>query len=123
MAKILLVEDDKVLSEMYSARLESEGYDFKHAINGKEAIRVIHEWKPDLILLDIMMPEMNGLEVLHYLKSEPKTEEIPVFILTALSQSKDREAGLAAGADDYIVKSDLMPKEIIEKVNDILKSK
>jgi DNA-binding response OmpR family regulator len=119
--KILLVEDDTVLGDMYSERIKAEGYELKHAVNGRDAIDIIHDYKPDLILLDIMMPEMNGMEVLHYLKSEPKTEKIPVFILTALGQSKDREAGLNAGAADYIVKSELMPKEIMEKIKGLLK--
>ncbi|MFA6422902.1 MAG: response regulator [Patescibacteria group bacterium] len=123
MYKIMLVEDDKILQEMYNARLEAESFEVKVAENGREAINQLKDWHPDLILLDIMMPEMNGMEVLHYLKSEPKTEKIPVFILTALGQSKDREAGLKAGADDYIVKSDLMPKEVVEKINQVLKVK
>lgn len=123
MYKILLVEDDKVLGDMYSERIKAEGYELKHAENGRDAIDIIHDFRPDLILLDIMMPEMNGMEVLHYLKSEPKTEEIPVFILTALGQSKDREAGLDAGAADYIVKSELMPKEVIGKIKSLLGKK
>ncbi len=118
--RILLVEDDPVLSEMYKIRLQSEGYDVHHVENGKKALEEIPQFKPELILLDIMMPEMNGIDVLKYLRAQRETKEIPIFLLTALSQTRDRAVGMEAGADDYIVKSELMPKEVVDKVNEAL---
>lgn len=121
--RILLVEDDAVLAEMYELRLKSEDFEVLRAENGKKALKELPEFKPDLILLDIMMPEMNGIELLRYLRAEKETMDIPVFLLTALSQSKDRAAGMEAGANDYIVKSESMPHEVVERVKDALKIK
>lgn len=119
--RVLLVEDDSVLGEMYEIRLKAQDYEVLRAINGKQALEEIASFKPDIILLDIMMPEMNGIEVLQYLRAQKETKEIPVFMLTALSQSKDRMASLEAGADDYIVKSETVPREVVAKVDEVLK--
>lgn len=119
--KVLLVEDDPVLGEMYEIRLKAQDYEVLRAVNGKKALEEMPHFKPDIVLLDIMMPEMNGLEVLKYLRSQKETKEIPIMMLTALSQSKDRMASLEAGADDYIVKSETVPRDVVEKVDVALK--
>jgi DNA-binding response OmpR family regulator len=102
--RIMLVEDDPVLSEMYEIRLKADDFEVMRVENGKRALEELPHFKPDLILLDIMMPVMNGIEVLKYLKSEKETEKIPVFLLTALSQSKDKTMGMNAGADGIYYK-------------------
>lgn len=114
--KIMLVEDDEVLAEMYQIRFKSEDFEVFRAENGKRALEEIGHFKPDLILLDIMMPEMNGIDVLKYLRAQKETKNLPIFLLTALSQARDRAAGMEAGADGFIVKSELMPKEVVQKV-------
>ncbi|MDO8513724.1 MAG: response regulator [bacterium] len=114
--RVMLVEDDETLAEMYAIRLKAEDFDVMRAENGKVALEDIPRFKPDLILLDIMMPEMNGIEVLKYLRHQKETRTIPIFILTALSQGRDRTVGLEAGADDFIIKSETMPKEVVQKV-------
>jgi CheY-like chemotaxis protein len=119
-AKILLVDDDLVLRDMYKARLENSGYQIITAANGEEAIARAADSHPDLALLDVMMPKVNGFDVLDVLKSTPETKNIPVIILTALVQDSDKERGIKGGADDYVVKSETMPGEVIEKIEKLL---
>ena len=114
--KIMLVEDDRTLAEMYTIRLKAEDFEVLHVENGKIALEEMSHFKPDLILLDIMMPEMNGIDVLKYLRAQKETKFIPVFLLTALSQARDRAVGMESGADGFIVKSEVMPKEVCERV-------
>lgn len=122
MAKtILLVDDDVILVEMYNERLKMEGFNVLIAKNGDEGLKLAKEKKPDLILLDIMMPKINGLDVLRELKADSATKGIPVLLLTALIQESDRVKGLTEGADDYIVKSETMPAEVMEKIKKNLK--
>lgn len=114
--KVMLVEDDTVLAEMYEIRLKAEDFEVLHVENGKRALEEISHFKPDLVLLDIMMPVMNGIEVLKYLRHQKETSKLPIFLLTALSQARDRAVGMEAGADGFIVKSESMPKEVVERV-------
>lgn len=114
--KVMLVEDDNVLAQMYEIRLETEEFEVMRVENGKRALEEMPHFKPDLILLDIMMPVMNGIEVLKYLRAQKETKHIPIFLLTALSQSRDRAIGMEAGADGFIVKSETMPKDVVERV-------
>jgi DNA-binding response OmpR family regulator len=118
--KILLVEDDAFVSDIYQTRLEQEGYGLVLASNGMEAMKKIEEGIPDLILLDIVMPYMDGLEVLKKLKAQEKWKKIPVIILTNLSQKEEVEEGLGIGADDYLIKSHFTPTEVVGKVRNIL---
>ncbi|MFA6422881.1 MAG: response regulator [Patescibacteria group bacterium] len=120
-AKILVADDDVVLRDMYKARLEDSGYEIITASNGEEAMARATDSSPDLILLDVMMPKVNGFDCLDMLKSTAETKKIPVVILTALVQDSDRERGVKGGADDYIVKSETMPGEIIEKIEKLVK--
>lgn len=120
---ILLVDDDLTLREMYDDRLKAEGFDIIQASNGEEAIQKAKETKPNVVLLDVMMPKINGFDVLKQLKEDPETKDIPVIILTALIQDVDRMQGKKLGAADYIVKSETMPGEVIAKIKGVLGTK
>lgn len=113
---ILLAEDDIILSELYTERLKQEGFNVLHATNGEEALQFVQENRPSLIILDIMMPKMNGLDVLKNLKENPDTATIPVIIVTALVQEIEKLNKIMTQADAYIVKSEILPGEIIEEV-------
>lgn len=117
---ILIVDDDLTLREMYEARLKAEGFSVDSAKDGEEAVQKAKTNKPNIILLDIMMPKINGLDVLKMLKADDETKEIPILMLTALIQEADKQKGLASGADDYIVKSETMPGEVIAKIKEVL---
>ncbi len=119
-AKILLVEDDIPLRDMYQTRLSVDGYDVIVAENGEEALAKTVEEKPLLILLDIMMPKISGFDVLEILKATPEMRHIPVVILTALIQEEDIKRALNSGAADYIIKSESMPVEVLDKIERIL---
>lgn len=113
---ILLAEDDIILSELYTERLKQEGFTVVHAGNGEEALEFVKEYNPSLIILDIMMPKMNGLDVLKSLKDNPETAKIPVIIVTALVQEIEKLNKIMTQADAYVVKSEVLPGEIIEEV-------
>lgn len=118
--KILIVEDDKALREMYQLRLSINGYDVLEAGDGEEGLDLAIKEKPDLILLDIMMPKMSGMDVLDILKSTPETKDIPVVVLTALTEESVKAKGLVYGAEDYLVKSQTMPGQVVEKIEAVL---
>lgn len=117
---ILLAEDDIILAELYTERLKQEGFSIVHASNGEDAIKYVEEYRPALIILDIMMPRMNGLDVLKQLKDKPETKNIPVIIVTALVQEIEKINKMMTQADAYIVKSEVLPGEIIEVVKNRL---
>lgn len=114
--KILLVEDDSALASVYSSRLDLEGFDVKHVANGEDALSSAIEYKPDLILLDVMMPKISGFDVLDILRNTPETTNIRVIMLTALSQQKDKERAEALGVDDYLVKSQVVISDVVERI-------
>ena len=118
---ILLVEDDAFVSDIYHTKLTEEGYEVIIAENGLEAMKKLGEIAPDLILLDIVMPYMDGLEVLNKLKADEKWKQIPVILLTNLSQKEEVEEGLKSGANDYLIKSHFTPSEVVTKVKALLK--
>ena len=120
MAKILIIEDDPLMSRLYQKVFKFENYDVAFAANGREGIEKAVKDKPTLILLDIMMPVMNGLEVLEKLKANPDTKAIPVVVLTNLAGTQDAETALAKGAVKYIVKSEYEPKEVVQMIKEIL---
>ena len=105
---------------MYAERLKTEGFQVVTAKDGEEALQIATESKPNIVLLDIMMPKINGLDVLKKLKEQPETKNIPVIVLTALIQDRERMESVTRGADDYIVKSETMPGEVIQKVHALL---
>ena len=113
---ILLAEDDLILAELYTDRLKQEGFNVVHASNGEDALKFVEENHPALIILDIMMPKMNGLDVLKNLKAHEDTANIPVIIVTALVQEIEKVNKMMNPADAYIVKSEVLPAEIIEEV-------
>lgn len=114
--KILLVEDDTALAAVYKSRLELEGFEIREVNNGEEALSAAIDFKPDLILLDAMMPKISGFDVLDILRNTPATADIRVIMLTALSQPKDKERAEALGVDDYLVKSQVVIGDVVERV-------
>lgn len=121
MAKILLVDDDPLLVRMYQKKLENDGYEVATADDGDLALKKVDEFNPDLILLDIMMPKVNGYEVLKKLKANTQTKNIPVIMLTNVGASdEDVEKGMELGAVAYLVKAGNRPVAVVEKVKEIL---
>lgn len=118
--KILLVEDDSFLLGMYAAKLELDGFKVIMAEDGEKAIRVALKELPAIILLDIILPKLNGFEVLKQLKQEPTTAKIPVILLTNLSQRNEIEQGIKMGAEEYLIKAHFMPSEVVEKIKKVL---
>ena len=114
--KILLVEDDVALSAVYKSRLEMEGFDAHAVNNGEVALSAALQFKPDLILLDAMMPKISGFDVLDILRNTPETSNIRIIMLTALSQPKDKERAESLGVDDYLVKSQVVIGDVVERV-------
>ena len=122
MAKILIIEDDPLMSRMYQKIFSLEGYSVDIAGDGLEGLEKTRSLKPTLILLDIMMPKMNGLQVLEKLKLDPETKSIPVVILTNLAGSRDAEDAMLKGAVKYIVKSEYEPNQIVEMIQETISS-
>ena len=118
---ILIIEDDKFLRELICQKLIKEGYEVCEAIDGEEGVKKIKEAKPDLVLLDLILPGIDGFEVLSKIKEDPETKSIPVIILSNLGQKEDVEKGLKLGAADYLIKAHFTPGEIIDKIRNILK--
>ena len=114
--KILLVEDDMALSAVYRSRLEIEGFDVREANNGEDALSATVEYRPDLILLDVMMPKISGFDVLDILRNTPETANVRIIMLTALSQPKDKERAESLGVDDYLVKSQVVIGDVVARV-------
>lgn len=114
--KILLVEDDVALSAVYKSRMELEGFEIKEVSNGELALSAALEFKPDLILLDAMMPKISGFDVLDILRNTPETRDMRIIMLTALSQPKDKERAEALGVNDYLVKSQVVIGDVVERV-------
>ena len=119
--KILIVEDDKFLRELITQKLIKEDFEVSEAVDGEEGIRKIKEEKPDLILLDLILPGIDGFEVLSQMKKESTLASIPVIILSNLGQKDDVEKGLKMGAVDYLIKAHFTPGEIIDKIKAALK--
>jgi len=118
--KILIVEDNKSLAAIYQSRLELEGFATTLVNDGEKALSTAVELRPDLILLDVMMPEVNGFDVLDILKNTDKTMNIKIIILTALSQLQDKEQATRLGADDYLVKSEADLDSIVSHIRDCI---
>ena len=114
--KILLVEDHMALAAVYRARLELEGFDIKEVHNGEDALSATVEYKPDLILLDAMMPKISGFDVLDILRNTPETANVRIIMLTALSQPKDKERAEGLGVDEYLVKSQVVIGDVVARV-------
>ncbi|MDP3982259.1 MAG: response regulator [bacterium] len=122
MAKILIVEDDKFLRELIVQKLGKEGYDLVEAIDGEDGVAQAKKEVPDLILLDLILPGIDGFEALTQIKADATVSKIPVIILSNLGQKDDIERGLKIGAQDYLIKAHFTPGEIVEKIKGILGS-
>lgn len=114
--KILIVEDDNFLANTCRVKCESEDFETRIASTGVEALKIMHEFEPDLIILDILLPEKNGFEFLEDISKNPKWSKIPVIIASNLGQEDDIKKGLDLGAKDYFVKSNVSLEEMIEKI-------
>jgi CheY-like chemotaxis protein len=121
-AKILVVDDDQDVRLLMGVRLRKSGYDVVTAEDGEEAVRIVRQAKPDLILLDLGLPKMDGYEVCRTLKSDPETCGIPIIILSAKSQQTDREQALAAGAESCMAKP-FNPVVVLEAIRHLLESR
>jgi DNA-binding response OmpR family regulator len=121
--KILIIEDDRFLRELISRKLISENYQACEASDGEEGVRVAKTEKPDLILLDLILPGIDGFEVLGKIRQAAEVGQTPVIILSNLGQKEDIERGIKLGATDYLIKAHFTPGEIIEKISSILTAK
>jgi len=119
--KILLIEDDNFLVEMYTTKFELEGFEVASAEDGQKGLEMVKREKPDIILLDILMPKMDGFAVLDALKKDNATSGIPVILLTNLGQKDDVKKGFEKGAVGYLIKAHFMPSEVVDKIKKILK--
>lgn len=118
--KIFLIEDDSFLLGMYATKFELEGFKVIVAEDGEKAVGLAKKELPDIILLDILLPKLDGFEVLKRLKTESETAKIPVILLTNLSQRDEIEKGLKMGAKDFLIKAHFMPSEVVEKIKRVL---
>ncbi len=119
--KILIIDDDDILCSMYKTKMENDGFKVFTANNGTDGLKLAREEKPDLILLDVIMPQIDGFAVLEDLKKDDKTKDISVIMLTNLGTDEDKEKGEKMGAIDYFVKADLTPTQISAKIKRMLK--
>jgi len=121
MEKILIVEDDKFLRELMVRKLSQENFQIIEAVDGEEGVSKVKEVIPDMVLLDLILPGIDGFEVLAKVKEDPATTSVPVIILSNLGQREDVERGMKLGAIDYLIKAHFTPNEIIDKIKVNLK--
>jgi DNA-binding response OmpR family regulator len=121
MKKILFIEDEAALQKTFGDFLRDKGYEVVSALDGEEGLKLAKEVDPDLILLDLILPKMNGFKVLESLKADPKTETIPIIILTNLERAEDISRALELGAKTYLVKATYSLDEVLEKIEHTLK--
>jgi DNA-binding response OmpR family regulator len=119
-AKVLIVDDDAFLSGIYATKLELEGFGVVSARDGEEGVKAAQKERPDLILLDVLMPKMDGFETLKRLKADDDVKSIPVIMLTNLGQKEDIEKGMQDGAVDYLIKAHFVPAEAVDKIKKVL---
>jgi len=118
--KVLIVEDDNFVAEVYSTKLLEMGHEVRIAQNGEDGLRMVGEEKPDLILLDIIMPVMGGIEMLTELKGKEEWKQIPVILLTNIGEKESVQKVRSLGVQDYLIKSHFTPAEVIEKIESVL---
>jgi len=117
--RILFVDDD-ALAGVYLVRLQAEDFDVKRVSNGEEALAAATNFKPDLVLLDVMMPKVSGFDVLDILRNTPETANMKIIMLTALSQESDRKRAESMGVDEYLVKSQVVITDVIDRIKEHL---
>jgi DNA-binding response OmpR family regulator len=121
MKKILLIEDDAFLSDIYTTKLRESGLNVDVISDGEEALRKVKEQKYDLVLLDIVLPKMDGWDILKAIRSQPGLRDLKVIIISNLSQKEEIDKGLSLGALKYLVKAHYTPSEMLEEINEALK--
>jgi DNA-binding response OmpR family regulator len=114
--RVLFVEDDDALANVYLTRLQAEGFNVQRVANGEDALAAAVSFRPDLVLLDVMMPKISGFDVLDILRNTPETANVKVVMLTALSQETDKERARQLGVDDYLVKSQVVITDVIDRI-------
>jgi len=119
--KVLIIEDDTYISDMYKIKFESENFETIIASDGIEGIKLLKKETPDIILLDIVMPQVDGFSVLKMIKKDKNLEKVPVILLTNLSQKENIERGFELGANGYIIKAHFTPSEVVKKIKETLK--
>ena len=120
---VLIVEDDPFLSEMYATKLAESGFKVELAEDGEKALEKIAEVKPDLVLLDIVLPKMDGFVVLKKMKKDAALKDTKVIVLTNLGQKEEVQKGMDLGAEDYIIKAHFTPSEVVAKIKKVLDEK
>jgi len=120
MTKIAIIEDDLVISQMYRMKFEADGFDVQIADNGKRGVTMVQSFKPDIILLDLQMPHMDGSEALAEIRSHDWGKTVPVIILTNLGEEEAPKSLRALGIHSYIVKADLTPRQVVGRVKEAL---
>ncbi len=120
MTKIAIIEDDPVISQMYRMKFEADGFDVKLADNGKRGVALVEDFLPDMILLDLQMPEMTGDEVLEKIRKEPWGADVPVIILTNLGAEEAPKSIKSLGIHSYIVKAESTPRQVVQRVKEAL---
>lgn len=121
MISILIVEDDVFLADLYKTKFELEGFEVFVAYDGEKGLSMSSKKNPDVILLDLILPKLSGFVVLEKIKKDKKTKDIPVILLTNLSQKADVDKGLKLGASDYLIKAHFMPSEVVTKIKALIK--
>ncbi|MEK7537907.1 MAG: response regulator [Patescibacteria group bacterium] len=119
--KVVIVEDEKMLADMYATKFAMEGFDAQKANDGASGFELVKTVKPDIVLLDIIMPKIDGFGVLKMIKDEATLKDVPIILLTNLGQEEDIKKGRQLGATDYFVKANHTPAEVVQKVKQVLK--
>ncbi len=120
MTKILIVEDDPFLQKMYNKKFQVAGFIVETASNGEEGLSKMKSFAPDLVVMDVMMPKLNGLEAIDKAKADEDLKKIPILVLTNLSSTEDAETAVKKGAIGYLVKSEYTPSQVVEKIKEAL---
>jgi DNA-binding response OmpR family regulator len=120
MTKIAIIEDDPTISQMYRMKFEADGFDVRIANNGKIGVELVASFAPDVILLDLQMPEMNGAEALKHIRAQDSSKTTPVIVLTNLGEEEAPAEIRSLGIHSYIVKADLTPRQVVEQIKNIL---
>ena len=120
MTKITIIEDDPTISQMYRMKFEADGFDVRIANNGEIGVEVVRSFKPDVILLDLQMPEMNGTEALRAIRADDYSKTTPVIILTNLGEEEAPREMRALGVHSYIVKANYTPRQVVAQVKEII---
>lgn len=120
MTKIAIIEDDQTISQMYRMKFESDGFDVQLANNGKSGVELVEEFQPDIILLDLQMPQMGGAEALSLIRKNEWGKDVPVIILTNLGQEEAPDSLKELNIHSYIVKANLTPRQVVSRVQEAL---